>query len=145
LGEDIIGDLTIEEYDAIVNFIKDNNIFIRSGSCNRCGMCCSSIYDKHPDLGGVKIPCSHLSFDGKGLATCDIHEGVRPQICIDNPIYPTACMVPEAIESCGYSWKVNSELKKEDALKMFDRICSLCYRPCTWKDEVIKEINEVCK
>lgn len=128
-----------------IEFIKDNSIFIRSGSCLRCGKCCIA-YDKHPLEGGKKIPCKHLSFDEKGIATCAIHEEKRPQVCIDNPIYPTPCMVPDAKETCGYTWVVNDKLIKANALDKFNKLCDLCHRKagCVYYNTITNEVNTKC-
>ena len=125
-----------------VEFIKKNSIFVRSGSCLRCGKCCIA-YDKHPLEGGKKVPCKHLVFDDKGIATCLIHESVRPSICVENPIYPTPCMVPDAIETCGYSWVIDPKLKRSEALSKFNNLCDLCHRKlgCAFYNEIIGKIN----
>jgi hypothetical protein len=126
-----------------IQFIKDNSIFIRSGSCLRCGKCCIA-YDKHPLDGGKKIPCKDLVFDEKGLATCLIHESVRPSVCVENPIYPTPCMVPDAKDTCGYSWVVNDKLTKTEALEKFNKLCDVCHRKkeCLYYDEIVGDINK---
>ncbi|KKN90791.1 hypothetical protein LCGC14_0223740 [marine sediment metagenome] len=134
-----------ETYWKKVNFIVDTSIFIRNGACNRCGKCCYAYDEEHPPEEGIKVPCTKLSYDG-ALAICGIQEN-KYQICKDNPIYPTPCMVSEAVDTCGYSWVVDNSLTKTKALDKFNIICDVCHRkePCTYYDKIVNEINEVCK
>lgn len=135
--------LTKEEYWDKVNFIINNSIFIRSGSCLQCGKCCYA-YDENYMDGTVKRACHNLSG-----TICLVHNQKAEvcQIALLNPIYPTQCMVPEANDTCGYSWVVNDKLTKVEALEKFNRLCDICNRKdsCDFYDEVIKEINEVCQ
>ncbi len=121
-------------------FVRDNNVFIRSGECLRCGKCCYA-YDRVEEPREI-IPCKDLSYDEKGIASCG-REGInKPQICIECPIYPHQCTFNEAIAGCGYTWTVNPALSKTEALEKFNRICDLCDRkPCPYFNDLIGEIN----
>ena len=138
----MVKSITIEEYWKKIHFITDNNIFIRSGSCNKCGKCCW-IFDNHPLEGGVRKPCKHL--DGK---LCSVHDQ-KAEICIIaemNPIYPTICMVSDAVDTCGYSWIINTGFSRKKALLKFKTICETCYKyPCEYHHTIIKEIYRVLK
>lgn len=129
-----------EEYWEKINFLINNNIFIRSGSCNQCGECCI-VVDKI--LGTRTERCPHL--EGK---ICSIHEQENklPPICEMIPIYPHECMIPDAVDCCSYSWVLDNKLTKTEALEKYNRLCDTCYRKesCLFYDKVIEEINEKC-
>jgi len=78
--------------------------YLRKGKCLRCGWCC---LQENP-------PCTHLSFDKKGIATCSIHNGDRPVRC---GLFPE--MPPILNPKCGYyfvdRWDSGRRIKgKED-------------------------------
>jgi hypothetical protein len=72
--------------------------FIRTGKCRRCGAC-------------EKKNCPHFSMVD-GLATCAIHEGDRPQVCVDFPNHPFLGVIQSGV--CGYKFK---PLTKKDKVK----------------------------
>lgn len=134
--------MDMEEYWEKVYFIIDNSIFIRSGECKQCGECCIA-YDKHPLEGGKRVPCKHLVGN-----LCEVHDQ-KATICPIaemNPIYPTPCMVPDAVKTCGYSWVVNDKLTKAEALEKFNRLCDMCHRKagCEYYNTIINEVNTKC-
>ena len=60
--------------------------YIRTGKCNRCGWCCES------------ENCEHFNPSENGnQSSCNIHDGNRPQKCIEFPANP-----PILYEECGH-------------------------------------------
>ncbi|HEY9745424.1 MAG TPA: YkgJ family cysteine cluster protein [Oculatellaceae cyanobacterium] len=101
----------------------------RTGSCNRCGKCCTNIYLIHgqkvidtPELfeelqlsnpeyqyfkpvsqdeEGLLFQCTHLQPDN----TCGIYEN-RPEFCRKYPSEQTLLMGGKLAESCGYRFRL---------------------------------------
>lgn len=132
-----------EEFKQKIDFIKENSIFVRSGECLRCGKCCQ-VYDKPSKEGGTLRFCNSFHYDKNNIGVCERQGINKPQICIDCPIYPHECTAPYCIDTCGYSFEINKELSKQEALAMFNAICEGCDRyPCDFHHETIKNIEEL--
>lgn len=112
----------------------------RSGSCNRCGKCCTHIYlvygqqtinslemfeevkDKHPEYAsfkplmeqssedGILFQCAHLQEDN----TCGAYND-RPDFCRKYPSEQSLLMGGKLAEGCGYKFRLLKNF--QDVLK----------------------------
>ena len=66
----------------------------RLGECHRCGLCCELVYK-----------CPFLGKDGQQLPYCRVYGDLRPANCHNYPFDQRDA----EIDSCGYSFKTNSQ------------------------------------
>jgi len=130
--------LKIQEF---YDMVKDNNPFIITGSCKRCGKCCYFL-DKRPELGGTRKPCEHLSFDAEGLAVCNIYEN-RPDICRDFPQVRNR-EDEDWFNDCGYTIVMGLDDETHTRLNELNILCHDCnvenLEECQARIDAIREI-----
>jgi uncharacterized cysteine cluster protein YcgN (CxxCxxCC family) len=135
------------DYETQKKTIEDNQIWIRHGYCNRCGLCCYTFKGTICEENKVG-PCKYLSFDENGLAVCDNYEN-RHQSCKDFPLIRYSFNDRKYFEQqCTYYWTLNTGLTVEEALKRQINLCNICRdqnKYCQNRLDVINQIKKECK
>jgi len=126
--------------------VRDNNPFMREGQCNRCGKCCHFIINRETR---ERVPCEFLRYDGN-TAVCLIYK-TRPQNCKDHPVLPYKTEEDkEWYKDCGYTFRANIELEKQEALDRLNLKCYFCptqkyQEACKLRIELIEDILQNCR
>jgi len=135
----------MSESEKIEN-IKNKFCFIRSGECKRCGKCCY-VWKGSDKIGIERSPCEHLEFNESGLAVCKLGDD-KSEGCKEFPMRPIAIGYDkEYFKDCGYSFKLRTDVTKEELLDNLEYICSLCEQSdekkeiCSKKQELINIIK----